>query len=448
AHFSEISLDPQTGVLKLSLDLGYLRSIDLQGIQKKSQVENPKEMRSGFYKELQTEIPLHIGEPILQQKILQSEANLYGLEMFRWVYPQLEPDSQYHSGWKLTYHLQEQPGLLLRFRMNYLTEQGARLQTLVAHPSVYDRLSRHQLEFIWGTKTQSHRLSLIRDRLLGLPIVHQMDLFYLYRTRQLYPFSSEDAVSNLDRFKQIGEAQDQSWGGKISIGGEARRWGLGRFILRWEDHWFDKQYSLQSNSDQNEDKKYLLLGIGGEITLDTRDRDPFPWNGIWWKLSLFRTLGLTPQYKVFSKGEGLLENYFTPVRRHTLGIRAHIVYHSPSTPYDEISPLGGMVNFPGAHYEQIRNRFRFGGGVEYRYDLISRLLADSYIGVRGDFFIPQDRPRNASTIKRNKVWSAASLYFVYDTLWGPMLVMWSYSFPVKEYRGKSFWWLQLGYIIN
>lgn len=453
AHFSSIIYQSDHQRLIFTFDPGRLSSIGWESSREKRGIGTSlslKSSTSGYFQGLRGEVPLREKEVITDKKVIEGGGNLYGLEMFRWVYPSLVKDST-GDAWRLVFHLQEQPGVLLRVIANYLKEQGSQVSVQILHPTFFDRLSRHHLRFSWGTRDQHHRLSLLRDRLVGLPLVHRLELFYRYRHRDLfhYPFTLSGTSPRTDRFQSQGSLRDQSWGGNISLGGEARRWGILQVSLRWEDHWYEKR--TEGASIPLDTSRYPLLAVGCDLTIDTRDRDPFPRSGFLTKFNLQRGIGVSTSSPVYSGGELVVEAYDTPVKRHSLGIRARTALFSPTTPLDLKPRWGGMVTFPGAHLDQLIGSFQLGGGVEYRYDLVSRLLADSYLGFRWDWFYLEQEGisrRTLPSLTRSKIWGAWSLYFALDTLWGPLILMRSHSLPVLGYPSKGFWWIQLGYIIN
>jgi len=163
---------------------------------------------------------------------------------------------------------------------------------------------------------------------------------------------------------------------------------------------------------------------GGELALDTEDRYPYPNRGV--KLSIAaeiaaKYLGSEREY---SRLDGAWEWFSTPVRRQTVAARFSMAAVTGDAPFDRKIRLGGMQSFPGLHLDEITDTRQLTAGCEYRYDLLSRVLADSYLGARYDFAMVWRTP--GSPPKAEEWLQSFALYFALDTILGPIHLQWGY----------------------
>jgi outer membrane protein assembly factor BamA len=409
ARIASVSLDESTGILHVDIDIGRLEMIDFSGLKRTS--------RSW----LSREIPIRPGEPLTRAEILKGTSNLFATGLFRSVYPVLEYNGN-GSGWRLRVIVSEQPALPVRLGLAYLDERRVRGFFELVYPNPYYYASRLTVYAALGQYDNEYKLKIIADRILGLPITCNVDGGFDGRERRQF---------DVDH-KSTGSYTEEKTGARFEFGGQAPSWGLMSITSRFEKH--DNGYSTSR-------LRYDLAAFGIKLALDTQDRTPFPKNGIRLSAACESAAKLGSDDD-FSRIWGNWEGFVTPVRRHTFGARFSAATADRTTPPDEHFRLGGMDSFPGLHLDEKVGPMQLSAGLETRYDLISRFLADTYIGLRCDVAGSWDDPQ--AQITRRDWMTSTAIYFAFDTLLGPLKLQYEQLFAAGAVKPQSLISLQAG----
>jgi NTE family protein len=412
AQFSVMMFDTSTGILNLTIDAGRLDQINFVGLNR---VPAPL---------MDREIPLRRGSLITRAGLLKGMSNLYATGHFRAVFPVLRRSEPPGAGWTIEIHVSEQPGLPLRLGLAYQAEQRTRGFAELVYPAPFYYAMRMVLFTSVGERDREHSLSLHTDRGIGLlPMTYQVSGYFNRRERTRFN----------PQHKRVLEYTQERSGSFLELGGPALSWGLLAVTARYEQH--RNHYGAQA-------QVYHLGAIGARLALDTQDRNPFPRNGI--KANgYFETAGnyLGTETR-FTKLWGGWEGYLTPVRRFTFGFRLCGRASDRTTPTDEQFRLGGIDSFPGLHLDEAVGGIQFTSGIETRYDLISRVLADTYIGWRYDLAGSWENPE--TRISRRDWMSSFAAYIALDTFLGPLKLQWGYLFGSGAASSQGLVMLQAG----
>jgi len=279
------------------------------------------------------------------------------------------------------------------------------------------------LEIIAGWRDAEYRISDMADKIFGLPLMYSLSFAYNMHRRVSY---------NVDH-DYISMYRETRWGGYLEAGGHALNWGLLKFTARWENH---------INNYPERKEEYYLSAIGVNLAVDTHDREPFPHRGVHLKSAYETASGFLGSEKLFNKFWGEADIYFTPIHRHTLCFRLSGATADRTTPFDERFRTGGMRNFPGLHLDEITGIIKINGRIEYRFDLLSRILADSYIGFRFDVAGSWDDPE--AHISRQDWMHSGSIYLALDTIIGPLVLQWGHLLDIGPLPKQDILFLQIG----
>lgn len=390
--------------LDILIDEGFLEDLSFVGLDRVSESW------------LSREVPLKVGEPITSKGIMKGMSNLFATGLFRSVYPTLQSGER--GGWKLVINVSEHSVPLIRLGLAYFEDLKTRGFIEVTYPGMYNYAEQLSLFASVGQFEGEHRLTLSADRVLGQPLIYALSLGYKRNDRILFDNAHE---SN-------GSYTESRWGGSLEVGVPAFSWGLGVLTSRWESH--QNTYPL--------DSEYQLTAVGARLALDTQDRYPYPNSGVQADVTIETAVGK----QNFSRTWGRWESFFTPVRRHTIGVRFRGALADGTTPLDERFRLGGMHSFPGLRRDELVGASQYSGGFEYRFDLISRVLADSYVGLRydigGSWEIPQDKIEQSDWLR------SVSMYLAFDTLVGPLHFQWGYLYPSNSIKSANRFDIQIG----
>jgi NTE family protein len=408
ATISTVNFDDESGVLHVNIDAGRFKEIRFIGI---------KRVPVSW---LRREIPLHPGQLITKSRILKGAANLHATGLFRSVHPVLVR-SDGDREWTLEIHVSEYPVFPLRFGISYHGEyndhQGERLLRGVfgiTFPNSLNYAARLEMRALIGQRDEEYRVSEIADKIFGLPLTYIISALYEKQRRTLYKANHDS----------IGTYHESLWGLNIEAGGQVPPWGLLTLTARIERH---------KNSYPSGLEAYNLSAIGLRLAIDTQNRSPFPEEGVRIETRAENSGGYWGSEKNFTVFEGQFTGYSTPIRRHTIGIRLGGATADRKTPFDERFRLGGMQSFPGLHLDESVSFTQLIAGFEYRFDMLSRVLADSYIGLRYDIAGCWNDPQ--PDITRSDWMRSGSVYFALDTFLGPFIIQYGHLFnrgPEKE----------------
>jgi len=420
AEVARKSFDPATGTLVVTVDEGRLGDIQFIGLERVPTTG------------LEREIPLRRGKVITREGVRKAAANLYATGLFRGVYPSLERTGGPGSAWMLRVQIIEYPAPQVRLGLAYHDEQGARGFAEVSLPSPANYAARLSLFTSPGQRDVRHSLSSEADRFFGYPATFSLEGHYRWRERDIY-----------DQYHaRVGSYREWRGGAIVKVGGEAPDWGGLRITGRWEEH----QGRYGASRPNRTSEQYTLLALGGELALDTEDRRPYPNQGVSAGLSFETAVRpLTDADRIgreFWQTRFYWESFATPKYRHTLGLRLKGVTSSPQTPFDERPRLGGLESFPGLHLDQLTGKHQLSGGAEFRYDLLSRIVADSYVGIRFDTGATWDNPPR---VFEQREWLfGAAIYFAFDTVFGPLHLQLGHLFPSGGIASQTLLSLQAG----
>ena len=416
--FTEINFDENTGILKADLVSGVVDEIIFSGLGK---------VPEAF---LHGEIPLRKGDYITRRDILKGTKNLIATGLFRNVYPILTKSVNVKNGWNIVILVSENPSPLLRLGLSYfgehMDEQGERLTRgflELLYPSPFNYAARMVFFVAADLRDKHYKSSFLADRIFGLPLTYDLSLYYKLRKRHQYN----------NKHNRLGLYSEELWGGGLAFGGQAKSWGSLTLTSRWERH-VDKYIDKQID--------FRLAVVGGKLEIDTQDRTPFPNNGILTKLQFETSRNFLGSQQNYHKLWGKIGAYKTPVDRLIVGMTFKGGTSDRTTPRDERFRLGGLYSFPGLHLDELIGTLHLAGSAEVRYDLISKILADSYIGFK--YFVGSSWSDPEPQFKKEDWMQSTSFYIALDTILGPIVFQWSYLHPNSSYSKQDILYIQLG----
>ncbi len=411
AEITAVNWDNTDKRLEIYIDEGILSRITFEGLRGFSSLW------------LNREFPLKVGQPITREGVLKGMNNLYATGLFRTVYPIIKRSPYPDSGWDIVVNVVEHPSPPLRLGLSYQRERGTRSFAEFTLTNPLNYAARLILFSSFGQRDVVHRISVLADKVYGLPVIYNLNIGYAEQSRNRYD----------TKHHVISDYTETRWGIGFHVGGEASGWGLLTLTGRAEQH----ENIYAGNRDD-----YLLTALGARIGLDTQDRFPYPRRGVRGEIAAEAAGEFTGSNRSFNHIWGELDSYYTFKRRNTIGLGILARTGDRTTPQDEYFRLGGMYSFPGLHLDEISGLVQAAGRIEFRYDLLSRLLSDVYIGARMDVGGSWDDP--SAQIRWADLMTSGSAYIVLDTFLGPIHLQWSYLFPSSNIEPHSIFYIQLG----
>ena len=138
-----------------------------------------------------------------------------------------------------------------------------------------------------------------------------------------------------------------------------------------------------TETQNNIDKSYNLYPIFAKFTIDTEDRIPFPTSGVQllstWESALNQWTNI-PYTRFYLYSEGTLKL----TERFVITPQLNGGYNNSGTPRSEWFRIGGPWDFWGLVTGEREARNLAMAGFTARWDLISRLVADTYLEGRAN----------------------------------------------------------------
>jgi len=411
AYINGIEYDSQSSTITVTVNEGRLGSIVFHGL---------KRVPKAF---LSAEVPIKVGDPITIAGVIDGTFNLYATGLFRSVSPVITADSDRDGLIKLNYYLHEHPAPPVRLGLAYQTERRTHgfVETILPNPFTY--AARLGMYMSVGEKDSHHQLSFSIDKFFGIPVMSNLALAYSAHKRKRYNSSHDE----------LGEYEESRWGGNFKLGGTPTRWGLLAFTARWEEH---------RNIYFSAENQYNLTGIGIELGVDTQDRYPYPTEGLRFDANFETARTNLDGQPSFNRFWSSFEGHVSLSERYTLGFKTEGNFADRTAPPDERFKLGGIYDFTGLQLDEKIGIIQMAAELDLRFDLLSRMLSDAYIGVHGNIGGSWKDPE--ARYKREDLLISFGSYFVLDTILGPLHIEWGQLIPNGAHTRQNVIYLQAG----
>jgi predicted acylesterase/phospholipase RssA len=410
SHISAIELDYSTNELTLVVNDGLLGSIIFEGLDKVPQAF------------LSAEVPIKQGNSLTSAGILKGTINLYATGLFRNVSPVIKSNGD--GSTDLIFYIQEHPSPPVRLGLAYQSDRRTHgfLEAVLPNPLTY--ASRLGLFLSAGEKDNIHHMSFAIDKLFGFPLMSNMSIGYSYHERKRYHEYSH---------RVIGEYDESRWGGNFKFGGTVTRWGLLAFTARWEEH---------NNNNFSSENQYNLQGIGVELALDTQDSHPYPTHGLRFDANFESATTNINDGTNFNRFWSSFEGYMPLSERYILGLKTEAKFTERTAPLDEQFKLGGIYDFTGLRLDEKIGTVQMTSGLDLRFDLLSRMLSEAYIGLHTNIGRSWTDPQGK--YERDDLLLSIGTYFVFDTILGPLHLEWGQLIPNGKHTRQNVVYFQAG----
>lgn len=381
------------GILRVEVDLGVLRKIRIEGVDQK---QMPFVLR---------EVNLKLDQPLNSNELHRSLIRLYATGRYTTAFKVVERDE--NGGIILTYLLEKAPLPRMGLGLGFDSDRRSRYFADLAFASPFSGFGDEILfRARYGEMDEYYRFHLRTDRLAKTYIGWQGSAEYATREQSVYNHDGE-AIRVGDvytaRARLEGLFNLKTWGG-VSAG-----------VLN----------ERIADNVSGDDRVQICNGLAFRGTIDTEDRKPYPTRGF------LVDAGYTSYIPELSEeGFNVFDLFAETVWSFTnrwVGRAALTTGVSDlTTPYTHRFAIGGTTSFPAVKpYRWVALR-HVGYTFELRYDLISKIVADTYVLVRYDvagFSDQKDwRPQREDLVQ------SVALGFALDTFLGPFEI-WSAYMP-------------------
>jgi len=394
------------GSLFITLDEGKIAAVEVEGGRRSALVE----------------LGLKPGQLFDWNQAKKGLNRLYGSDIYENARVKTVKTAQGH---KVILSLDRRPFPLIRMGGRYDSERGGSGFAEFIQEDLFGSGTAVTALAAPGEKDTKANIALSADRIFGT---------YVLFTTGFYHQIAEYPTFNTEHKRQPGYRYERNWTG-FSLGQHLYRWGLLSASLKLERAFSDH------NSDTPEQE---LATVVLESAIDTYDRYPFPRSGQSMHLT-FQTAGeVIPGEVKYTKFSGEFQRWTPLVRRWTLNLRLKGGYAEPTVPTFEKFSLGGLSDFGGLHDREVIGNQLFGGSIGLRFDLLSKFLAEAFVGLRYDFAQIVDGT-DVLEFKKGFFRQGFLASFALNTLLGPVELAYGWTPEYKDIPGNGLVYFSVGH---
>jgi predicted acylesterase/phospholipase RssA len=404
-----ISLEQrEDGTLHCKWDEGRIRSIRVDGLS-----DHPAWS-------VLREFPLREGELYQYRRARRGLAQIYGSDRFQLV--SIAPSGA-DSGATVTIRALEKPTPELRVGAGYSSERKGRgfIEFIHDHPRIAG--ARITLFGKYGERDEDIRMKANIDR-----------LFRTYFTSELcVEWQREEQTFYGAAHKPVGFYFFERSGAELWAGRAMRRWGELSGGIGYSDF---------RGSGVPDDPTASLLWTGLRSIFDTQDKNEFATRGLRFKGEYLYSLRAKHD-KRFNRLSANFGAHYPLLKRWTTSLYGNYAWNDYQLPMWGQFTFGGEQEMPGLHEGERVGNAKTALQLEFRYDLISRWLAEAYSSIlfsAGGVSHLSD-PFPATEDYRYSIAGRFSL----STLFGPMSVTAGEMFKSEQETGKFQVYVNLGH---
>jgi NTE family protein len=398
-----------TGTLLIALNEGVITDITVEGLKRVH--------RWGVLREF----PLRVGAIFLIDAAERGIRQIYGSELFDNAFMVTERTP---GGVRIHIQVKERESRLLRWGARFDLERKGQTFLEFLDDNLLGIHARLSLFGKYGEKDEHYRASLISDRMFKSYLSLEVAGYYRREEWSLY---------DNDHHPQSGYDFERT-GLTSALGVQTGRWGQ-------LSGGFRAERVLSSYIGQEHDMGLGMIELRAAI--DTQDRTPFPTHGHRFSF-LYQSSGkyLTSDAG-FVKTDLQADSYLEIVRRHVVGLHFQWGAADATIPHSEKFRLGGQNSLLAFHEGELVGNARINFGLDYRFDLISRFLAEAYIS--GHYTAGGVWNGAEYRIRAEDFMQGIGVSFSLNTVLGPITLTWGRLLPSHGYRESNMFYLSAGH---
>lgn len=342
---------------------------------------------------------LKVGDYLTISGLDKTVEYLYGTAMFDFVYPVREP---VEGGFRLRFIVAERTLPVMQLGAGYDSQRGGSGLLQIRYDNLLGITTHGSLRFLFGEKDLQASLKLNIDR--------------IYKNIGAADFEINTIKTEWQNFRRtnLPNIIYHRYGMSTSLGQPVRRFSIVSLGVRYQ------QVEVIQNSQKN---FYKIAPIFIKWNLDTEDQTPFPKEGA--QITTF-----------FEFDQGKWSNikynraYFNhsaiiiSTKRFVLGHQIVGGLNGSTSPRSEWFRFGGPWDFWGLYTgeQEVRNLTML--ALNFRYDLISRLIADTYLELRTNVAWVSEKNW---TWESNQRIAGGGIGLSFSTWIGPMRFVWGWA---------------------
>lgn len=324
ARVERVSLEEQSGVLKINLSEGRVDGIEVEG--------RVKTRQSLLKRETQT----RSGAPLNFEALADDLQHLYAMDYFESLDVGMAPSLA--GGVQLKLAVREKPANRLRLGLRFDLEDSFTGLTDIVVDNITGRGIKAFLNTRYGNYTDL-ALGYSSPVFLHTYFMHTVQAFYRDRTYFLY--ENKHKVDELDVART---------GLDVAFGYQWFRFGDTYLRYRYASDIAEKTLGLSPAREITRIGSWAFLS-----TVDTRDSLTFPHTGILFKGSYENASPASGSTREFAKTTLLSQGFIPLTNHHTLMLEASAGFGSGTIPYQEKFGIGGadyLISVPLLGYQR------------------------------------------------------------------------------------------------
>lgn len=364
ANFRSVSYSPETGNANLDLDEGVIYRMDIRGTHKTRDYV------------IWRELPFGREDLFEISKVAQGIRNLNGTSLFEQVSIGTHREGSLNV---VDINVKERSTELIRLGMRIDNERNIQPSIDVRDENFLGIGSDLGAGYFGGLRNRNYYTEFKATRIFNSYLTFNLRGYY--KLNDFFTYSDEPAYDDThwDRFR-TGEYREEHTGVSAAFGTQLERLGTITAEGRVENQrvWNTAGQPLLGS------EYFGISSIKVATTIDTKDRYPFPTEGVLMNLSYESALVKVIQAVGFTKFYFSYDFWGTVFGTQTIHPKILIGIADQTLPITEQFSFGGQNNFFGLAENDSRGRQIFVASLEYQLKLPLRIFFDTYFKARYD----------------------------------------------------------------
>ena len=395
ARVDTARIDPETGILVISVNEGVIADI---------RVDGGVRTRDEF---VLSQFPLEAGDVFELERARQGLNNINGTRLFEYVYLEIAFNGSRPG---LLIRLKERPSQLLRFGLRFDNVRKLQGSLDIRDENFQGGGAELGLTVLGGGRNIDAMLEFKGRRLFGTELGYGITALAARWDFYRYDDAPPPGPNEWERI-QVGEYRTLRYGGAVSVGSQIARLGNATVDYTWQKV---ETQNLENSADLEE--SFTLGMVRFATLLDNKDRYPFPTRGILLSMGLEIAAGALGGSVNYTAFRGVYEFYSPIVGQLVLHPKVTVGFADNTMPLAQQFHLGGRESFFGLHEDDSRGRQLFVVNLELRQRLPFEIFFETYIRLRYDLGTISTQPE---ALKFSTFRHALGMEAAFDTPIGP-----------------------------
>ncbi len=364
AHFRSVKYSAETGAANLDIDEGLIYRMDIRGTKKTRDYV------------IWRELPFDRKNIFTISKVAQGIRNLNGTSLFEQVSISTHQEGEYNV---VDINVKERSTELLRLGVRIDNERNIQPSLDIRDENFLGIGSELGAGYFGGVRNRNYYSEFKATRIFDSYLTFNLKGYYKLLDFYIYGNESTNNDIHWNRYR-TGEYREEHEGVSAAFGAQLERLGTMTVEGRVENQrvWNAPDQPLPGT------EYFGISSIKVATTVDTKDRYPFPREGMLMNLSYESALVKVIQAVGFTKFFFSYEFYQTAFGTQTLHPKILIGIADKTLPITEQFSLGGQNSFFGLQENNSRGTQIFVASLEYQWKLPVKIFFDTYLKARYD----------------------------------------------------------------